>query len=264
MPHNTAVDARTASELITHFEMRSLFIREEASRLVDHVIASVDTHFEDARFRAKLLRTIVDKRPELLTDFVGRSGGSAEHGRVFVDYIRTNPDETLRRFASDPDRSAQQVMLAMREQVREFAKSAHIKAVLRGFSEGDRFQRNLRLSYRVVRTEAPIILPDTGLAFLMKSRVSPVSFKEELIDLAICPIDSSCYICGSRNGTDSRSIDTVLRALSSCSHKNFVAATDSENLRRLAKRIGRNARIASSEVMEEIISPSRLIDGLCQ
>jgi len=162
-----------------------------------------------------------------------------------------------------PMASAATIMLhSLLPKLEELAKGVHLKAILGGFSEIERTKIHQKLRYCIVRCESEILLPDTGVAFLKSNGVAPMISKEDTVDAVICPLTDSSYIYGSNSLNDTRSLDTVRSALASCAYVNFIAREENQDFRRLARRIGKNARLVSDREVSKMLTPARLLASL--
>ena len=143
----------------------------------------------------------------------------------------------------------------------EFAKAAHLKSLRQDVAGFNRHAAYLGLSYRFVHFEEPaLILPDTMLAFLTtKGIATPFLDGAGEVNQVYLPLSSQVALHGYKGNPIMRDLRTVNRILASCADKNFIAQTDSEQLRALAPRIGKNAQIVSPAELRKIVRET--IDG---
>ena len=109
------------------------------------------------------------------------------------------------------------------------------------------------LKYSIV--SAPIgsfILPDTMVCFALSNGATPFLSKDARLDEVILPLASSSLLVGSKVFPIRRTVAETNSLLASTSMQAFIALKNDPDLDRLAKRIGRNARMLTDADMHKI------------
>lgn len=101
--------------------------------------------------------------------------------------------------------------------------------------------------------ENRIILPDTGIAFILKDRVRPISQKDDKIVEVLIPLSSDCVVIGSPFGATFRSHPTINSLLASCAYQSFAFRDDDERHLSLAKRIGKNTTLLRDDEISNLV-----------
>lgn len=262
LPNNTPLDSNFIAEVITHFEMRSMYIREEASGLFERLIEGLARLLRDPQFIVSLVQAYLKKHPELLEEQLDKAGVSKELRSTVTEFFDVNSRDLIEKNAAPMMLFASSLIESVLPKLGEFAKGAHIKSIIGGFSETDRTKLHRDRFYRIIHSKVEIILPDTGLAIFSKSGMAPMSSKDDVVEAVVCPLTSTSYILGSKSPTESRPTETIRRALASCSYKNFVARSDTQDFKRLASRIGRNAKLVSDRELNKILHSFRRLENL--
>ena len=263
-PDGTAVESEFMAPVISHLEIRSLFIRDAFSKLGKRAVEKIGDIFGSKRKTSALMLNYFKSHPELLTERLDQLNVPQETQKIVAEFFEINLQGMIEKQSDELSLLVQQIIGPILEEVEVAAKSGHIKGVSAGFTETQRTDAHRQFKYAIRKAETPLILPDTGLAVFKDKGVSPVSQKGDKVTDIIVPLDKSTYIHGFLKHHVRRSSSTVLRALASCSYQNFVAHEDNEVFRRVTSLIGKNARLLSEKDIAEALSFEQLLAGISQ
>ena len=259
-PDGYELDTRLSASLVSHLEMRSLFLRDEISRLGDRVAKFILDKMSSKKHYTMMMSSYLKNHPELLDQQMEKHGIAEELRPAVREAFMLAFPQKLKESASDMAVLAQQLYKTMSASLAETAKSSHNKALEGDFSEIDRTRSHLQMIFRVLRaTDAELILPDTSLAFFRESGCAPVSDKGDRVEAVVVPLATSVAIVGRRNPHFFRDSSTIRRALASCAHEAFLSNVISPELQALSRRIGKNARLISEADLSKIVRFERLL-----
>lgn len=249
--------------LISHLEMRSLFLRAESSKLAEQAVRRLSEILSLKEDAAKLMLLYFERHPELLEKYVRDQGLDGPIVDLYTSNLRTMLPAEIRKRSSQLAEMAKLVFEPMIGQIAEIAKNSHIKALEADFSETERTNLHLAFTYSVQRFPGEaLVLPDTNLACLNRKDIRPVSSKGMNHKEILLPISSEVMIVGHLGKRESRSLPEVRRILATCAYDNFVAEEFSDELAGLSKRIGKNARLLSQSELSKVLSFKSLVSDI--
>lgn len=250
---DTVVDREFAATLLSHLEMRTAFIRREATaNMMSLVQGLTSTLIEPKRAREFVLK-FFDENPDQFDEFLAKQlvapsqrDGLRTLGRTALEALSDR--QILEIFASVlPQLSLLQTGIpdAMKQgQNRILEKSAW---------SVPRRDSYMSMSYRTLRREAgSFILPDTTTAFLLQRGATPFVQKGDRVVAVVLPISSEVAIFGSLDRGASFSEKAINRVLASCAFEAFLAKEDRPEHRGLVRRIGKNAILLDRKQFRKI------------
>lgn len=260
MDGGVRLDPNMVAPIVAHLEMRSSFLRHEMSRIAERVVDGLARHFQSKPKLRALLTSYVQGQPEQVRDLLSDSGVPEEFHHVCLELIDVKLPNLITATADDLASGFASLFGIMRAKLAESAAKSHISSLENDFSETERAKGHAKLTYGVLRRErGSFVLPDTSLAIFKTSGLSPVSQKSDKIEAVLMPISTEVAVIGSSMGEFSRDNSTLRRALSSCSFEAFLAPTQSNELEKLADRIGKNASLVSDAELQKIIRYESLL-----
>jgi hypothetical protein len=145
------------------------------------------------------------------------------------------------------------------DQVPSLVKKSHMKSIISGFTEVQRTESHRPFKFQVRKSQENLILPDTGIAFLKKKGMTPVSqLNDEITDI-LMPLSKDTYVHGHLDHYTPRSDRIVRKALASCAFESFVAPDEDADFKSLAGRIGQNAHLISDHELNKMININNLL-----
>lgn len=253
------LDSDFCSAFITHLEVRSLFLREEFSRLGQRALEKLSSFFADKKTATKMMRSYFRNHPELMDEQLSKAGIPVAQWASIKSFVEVNANDMI-------DRQLDQLLLPilvsmelLKPQIVEAAKSGHIKGILGGFTESERTANHAKMYFTLESVEDELILPDTGVVFFTSKGVTPLSQKKDILEAVAAPIRKERYILGVRKKGWTTPIDTLNRGLASCAYQSFIASKESPDFRRLQNRIGKSAKLVSDSELKNLIKLSDLL-----
>jgi len=262
MEDKSEVPSCDVAPFLSHLEMRSLFLREEVSNTAQRYIDELDAVFGNQRQYTEFLKRMFKSRPDVIEKELENRDFPAELREQAISYLQFLPQEIIDNQASDISRKAKIMLDGFKEKIVDAAKEGQLKAIVQGFDEIERTEKHKTLSFLIRRPERPMILPDTCLAFFTKAGLTPFSQKGDVVCDVLIPLSENCYIHGYQKRPAERQHGVFLNVLASCSFKAFLAKADYDGFKKLAHRIGKNARLISDKEIREIASIDRIIANL--
>lgn len=260
LPHGASVSPDFMAVLISHLEMRSLFIRDEMSNVSQRIVKSITSVFSSKNRLKVLMAAYLEGNPRQLAEKISELNLSDVDKQLATQFAIFKLPELI---SENTENLARDTFAPLLSGVAEMVKAAHIKSLSEDFTQVERANLYRSFVFRVVRKNSgPIILPDTGLAFFLPNRVTPLSYKRDRVTDVIVPVNSDAYIHGFKGVQNNRDRKTVLRALASCSYRSFVGIDDSVEFKDLSARIGANAKLISEAELHEIVSFKSLLAGV--
>ncbi len=249
----TQVPVDIVAPFISHLEMRSLFLRDEISRVgvffFEQLTKMLTSPKNAKRFLLKALQENPNMISEKLDEFPLRDA-DRELAEAAVEHLLP---ETLNTASLELALFAPAFFNPIVSNMAETAKSSHIKAMQNGFTEIERTASHSKFNFVVSKTDTPIILPDTGVAFLKRKGATPISQKGDRISDIIAPIDETTYLHGFLDNRLARPEKTINLLLASCSYENFIARSPSSDFRKLQPKIGKYAQMLGEREMSQIL-----------
>ncbi len=248
-------DKKTISFLIAHLEVRTRFIREEMSNLLGNLVSIFEAWASDPDHMRRLLVSRLKEEPDLLGDLVKKEFGNTIEANALTSFAIENVESLIDTLLAKGNNSIFEPIPQLKEKLGESIRGKHL-AILRESSSGlKRSSKYEELSYQLVNYgDGDLILPDTMLAFLSPTKVSPFCDGGEMVKIntILIPLASDKLLVGSSAGHEVRSADQVCRILASCSLESFIAKYNEPRFDRLKSRIGKNARLMSSTELNSI------------
>lgn len=255
LPNGTEVDNLFAANLISHLEMRSEFLREDASKKMQKGMGELVRRFTSPEELRLSLANYLKNNADELDRFFEKEFIPIEQRPGFVEIIHRliemMPEEELLR-SFDPG------LAPITKIIEEFPSLMNdsqnrILAENKDFSL--RAKLHLQKRYSVLRlASGSFILPDTTLAFIKKEGASPFIDKNDNVNTVILPIAYNVAIIGQSAVNFNYSLKTINRILAGCSFKAFIAKEQSSQLQGLTRRIGKYARLISDRDLDRIIT----------
>jgi hypothetical protein len=248
------VDTKLAAALVAHLEMRSLFLRDEISRLGDRVFKFVRDSFSSEKKFSTIMMSYLNNHREHFQVEMDKLSIPKEMRGALTDLLMQAAPEKIKEIAGETARHFGFLYDAMAASLAKTVKSSHNKALETNFSEIVRTEGHEAMAFSVMRyMHDDFILPDTSLAFFGKRGCFPVSQKDDKIEAVILPLSSKVAIIGRSDPAFKRDLPVIQRALASCSYQAFLSPRMGGDLVKLSGRISRNARLLTEAEIGSII-----------
>lgn len=262
-PNGQVLDSEKMAAFVGHLEMRSLFLRSEMIRLSDEMINNLRFHLSSPRQAERLLVRHLKSHPELITNELDKLKLLPRERALAEDYTSTNLATVIEEFAPVMAAQASVFFSTMGATLIEAAKQAHIKALEQDFFTVERVEIYKGWSFFVQQYhEDVLVLPDTALAFLGKSECAPFRERASRFSQVIVPVSDKTVIVGCAKKSVRRTADELNRILASCSYLAYAARYDTSELRKLSRRIGKNAELISKNDLRRIFSFESLLGSM--
>lgn len=262
-PDGHQVDSAKMAALVSHLEMRSFFLRSEMIRVSDEMLVALQHHLSSPSKTIRLMSTYLENHPELVAKEIDKLNLQPEGRALAEAYADSKLPSLIEQAAPGLAKQAAAVFGTMGPAMIKAAKEGHIKALENDFFTVERVGIHSQWSFFVKRYNGErLILPDTALAFLGKTGCSPLSQKGSNFQEVIVPVSDQVALIGCSKKPIFRTSDAVNRILASCSYQGFAAREDLVSLRKLARRIGKNAELISKSELRRIFSFDAMLDRL--
>ena len=259
LPNGADVDREFAANLIAHLELRSAFLREDASEKMQKAMTELLRQFTSPKELRAAMVNYLKGNPDKLDKFLGKEFIPVNQRAGFVEIIHrlieTLPEEKiLEHFSAD--------FFPINQFIKEFPSIMNASQN-RILGENEDFPLRAKLhmqkQYSVLRpASGSFILPDTTLAFIKKEGASPFIDKNDNIESVVLPIAHDVAIIGRSGVNTNYPLKAINRILAGCSFKAFIAREQSLQWQGLTKRIGKYARLISDRDLNRIISSALL------
>jgi hypothetical protein len=249
------LDSNLIAPVISHFEMRSAFLRFELSRVIERIVENLKIQMRDPQFLLKHVDNYLRNKPEILANEINKLGESSSMNAALSELAYSRLPYLLEQRVDGIPGGTDGLFEPLLPLIAKMAKEAHIKSLEGSFSEIERTKNHAKQSYFVLQypKEQPLILPDTGIAFATKSTIRPISFKDDQVDFTLLPISSETLIVGCKKAWSHRSYETIISILASCSYKSFVAKHQTKSINGVANKIGRCALLMQDHEIDRMV-----------
>ena len=255
------VDTKLAAALVAHLEMRSLFLRDEISRLGDRVFKFVRDSFSSEKKFSTIMMSYLKNHPEHFQVEMDKLSIPKEMQGALTDLLMQAAPEKIKEIAGETAQHFSFLYEAMATSLAETVKSSHNKALETNFSEIKRTEGHKAMVFNVMRCmNDDFILPDTSLAFFGKRGCFPISQKDDKLETIILPLSSRVAIIGHSDPSFKRDVPVIQRALAGCSYQAFLSPRKGDDLVKLSGRISRNARLLTESEIRSIIRFESLLN----
>lgn len=254
LPDGATVDPEFAAILISHLEMRSSFLREDASEKMQRMMTELLEGFSSPSDLRDMMSKQLVTDPKILNDVLSKLLIPQSERGNFLELaklaVRTMPnDEILKSFSSGFGAFSNLIDIFP-----EIVKEGQNKALSVGAIHPDRADLHRHRNYSVFRIESgEFILPDTTLAFIKKEGAAPFVDKDNNAEAVILPISNNVAIIGRTHKGTEYSVKTINRVLAGCSFRAFIAKERDPRLQGLTRRIGKYARLLSEKEVKKMV-----------
>jgi hypothetical protein len=258
----TKVDSEFAAPLVSHFALRSKFLRDQLSDTVERLRTWFLENMSKEDNLKRLLEAYVRSHPELVGKHVDKLGASQSQRDALRNIVDITLPDLIEDDISSIKSNADGLLSLFRQlDLEKSVKDAHLEAMKGGFDSIARTELYRSLQYSTVVTSGEIILPDTGIAFLAE-KPSPLIQPKDGSQEIFIPIHSNVYIHGYQTFQIERHVRTVTRILASCSYETFLAKSRNDAFTRLTPQIGKYAKLLREKDFRDILSIERLMCNL--
>lgn len=246
---------------MAHLEMRSLFLRDEISRLSDRIFKFIQDSFSSEKKFSTIMMSYLKNHPELFQVEMDKLSIPREMQGALTELLMQAAPEKIKESAGELAQHFGLFYEAIAKNLAETVKSSHNKALETNFSEIKRTDGHKTMAFSIMRcVDDDFILPDTSLAFFGKSGCFPISQKDDKLEAVILPLSSKVSIIGRSDPSFKRDLPVVQRALASCSYQAFLSPRKGDDLVKLSRRISRNARLLTETELRSIIRFDSLLN----
>jgi len=258
----TPLETDFMAPIVSHFEMRSLFFRNEASRMTKRAVQAFEDLISSEDQAKQLLRDYLKANPNLLDEEFNKRSVSPQDRNLAYLYLEQFAPELINKGAGQIPDEFRTAFSLFKDKIADMVKSAHIRGVSSGFTDIERTKHHAKFSYRVRKFDAPLILPDTGVVFMKRKGVSPLTQKNDQITDILIPLDTYTLIHGYKKVMTIVDRQTTLRMFASCSYQAFIAQDEQAEFSKLTRLIGKNARMLTDLEIRQAISFKSILGGI--
>lgn len=258
-------DSRTISEIISHLEMRSAFLRSQMIEVSGVLAEFLQRTFADRASVKKMLTACFFENPEMLRDAITQNFGSDGVSVALEEFVTSQIGTLIENNMQPLLDSLTDTLFNAQSLFAGSIKPAHLKALRSHPADVARRETYEGFIYKLQKLhDCSLVLPDTMVAFSTKSRLTPFTQKNDEVIEIFLPLSSNKLLVGCKKTPIQRTGPEMNSILASTSFASFIAPDDNPQLRKLAKKIGRNAvllpetdaRRMFREVVAEFTSPS--------
>lgn len=254
LPNGSEVDQVFAANLIAHLEMRTAFLREDASKKMQKGMDYLLKKFTSPKELKLLMLDYIKKNPAelealLAKEFIHKNQYDG-FNEIAYKLIETMPENEVSS-SFNPGVSAFRRLI---EDFPALMNSTQNKVIAENEDFPLRAKLHMKNRYSVLRLDSDsFILPDTTLAFIKKNGASPFIDKNDEVSAVILPISRNVAIIGNSQSQFSFSIKALNIILAGCSFKSFIAGDKNTQLQSLTGRIGKYAKLISDRDLGRIV-----------
>lgn len=254
MDSGSELDAGTAAALTSHLEMRSLFLRDEMSRLGERVVRFIRDSMASPKQYQAIMSAYLTNHPEMLDAELDKANVEQTMRPLIREIVMKSAPDLIKNSAPEMAKFVGLFYDMITGAMAQTVQNAHNRSLESDFSEVKRTDFHRSLSFSIIRSpESEFILPDTSLAFFTRGGCSPISSKDDRVEAVVIPLSVDVAIIGRRDPSFNRDVKTVQRALASCAYEAFLAPKRSDSLARLSKRISKNAQVLSEAEIRSLV-----------
>jgi uncharacterized protein DUF4238 len=249
------IDRDISAAIVSHLEVRSLFLRDELSRVGERMLSVLQSYLASEKQAAAIFSAFARNHPEMIDDALEESGIPEEMLPLARQLAAQNLPKAIRNGADKMADIADMLFTPLLKTMTDTAKNAHNKDLEHDFTKTERTKKHKAMRYFIYRSNTgQLILPDTSLAFFKEKGCTPISQKGDNIESVFVPVSRHVAIVGKTDPAFEREIGTIQKVLASCAYEAFLAAERSDELKSLSSRISRNASLISDAELERNIN----------
>lgn len=253
----TFVDFRMAGLLTSSIEVRSAFIRSECSKLLERVIYELKAKFQSPKGVEQVVRSYLSRNPDEFSDAAIKAGFSKEAAGAILEFGLPS----IVKMIGEPKLSGRPSVDALLSHALSSAaaisRAGHIKSLESEFINTPRIAGHQAMRFVIQKAVgADLVLPDSGVAFLLKDRVRPLSQKGDKIEQVLIPVSSETLLVGFARDYVERSPETIRSILVSCAFDSFIGKDNNQESARLVRKIGENALLLKDDEIAKIVRTS--------
>ncbi len=257
--HCQKVDQIQSAKLVAHLEVRSQFLREYSSRVVERLTVGIEKIFSHKKHVRDIVSSYFHTHPELVDEYFDKEGVPAEARKLAMEYLLSCLPQRLDAASSDLMDNVLLLLGPLKGLLVQSIRDTHIKTLEKDLTEFKRTREHQEFIFQVWRTSEGLILPDTNLAFFKKNGIAPLSQKGDEVDAVFVPLSTQVALVGTKNGRFDRSSKTLRRSLASCAFESFIAPMKSDELTSLSARISKNANLMSDADIQRMLDPDNFM-----
>jgi hypothetical protein len=241
-------DVERLPDLISHLEVRSKFLRQHITTIIEDVIDNILESMTDQSRFAKIIHKQVMQHPEWIDQKFKENNIPPEFHTLVMDFMDVNLLTQLKQSTAKGLGDLAHLFGEIKRQVKNSIMEAQNNMIANNAaSPKERAQMYACLHFELQAFESGgLILPDTCVLHVTKSDLTPMLTKGQVLQAVILPISDRVMVIGSQHSSFQRSIKTINSMLASVSFESFVTSTKNPIYEKLKGKIGRNARIISS------------------
>lgn len=240
--------------LIAHLELRSHFFREHLSERVEYFGAGFQAILSNPSKLSSMLASALAENPDILSNGIKENIGDHDLIEPLAKHIGPTIEHLIKINAKRFSKELSERFIECGMPFFSDIRRAHLRAVGKEIGDPKRKETYIDLNYTVHEIDdAPLILPDTMVAFCSIDRAIPFLDKGFPLDHILLPLTSKRILIGSKKKPLVRPAIVMNKILASTSFTRFIADRDDERLRRLTSRIGRNASILTNSDINRIL-----------
>lgn len=248
-------DLARIPQLISHFEVRSRFMREHMATVARGAIEEMVDKFLDPSSFKRAAISYMKSHPDFLQKKFDEYAVPDEARVIIGKFVDVHLEAELEKIVPQGLSTLSFLLDSLRANLSDSVFEAHNRAILdTGASPEKRARFYEDMNYRVQTfPSGGLILPDTCTLFITKVGLKPAVSKEDQLEAVVLPISQRIAIIGSKRGFFSRDVPVLNSMLASVSYEAFVGASESPALESLKRKIGQNAQIFSEAEIKKAI-----------
>lgn len=241
--------------LIIHLQKRNKFIREEMASLTDVMLRSIKAHFSKETGVKNFINSQQLFQEVFLQEIQNRKDIDINQKNIINAWLEINSKEILGDVSHDISDEIFYLIEDFSSRIKGIVKESHLKSLAKDDGDIDSYKQYIDLEYRLVHfSSAELILPDSITAVLIGGdKIVPFATKEDVISEIYLPLSSTVALHGFKRTAEYREIEKLNRILASCAFNSFISQKDLKSLRKLTKRIGKNAKIMERAAMARVV-----------
>lgn len=215
--------------------------------------------FADQASVKKMLTACFFENPEMLRDAITQNFGSGGVSVALEEFVTSQIGTLIENNIQPLLGSLADTLFNARSLFASSIKPAHLKALRSHPADVARRDTYEGFTYKLQKFhDCSLVLPDTMVAFSTKSRLTPFIQKSDEVVEIFLPLSSETLLIGCKKTPLQRTGFEMNSILASTSFASFIAPDDSSRLRKLAKKIGRNAvllpEVEARRIFREVVA----------
>ena len=252
-------DTTLIVEYIAHLELRTFHLRQSLMNMGNAAVPMFLSLMDDKSKFSTWMRRRFKADPALLGDPISARakelGLEAPDSKVLADALEPYMDDLLTQMWPEFSRMIDALRASLPEMMRDASKQGQLKALTKALSPPAKIETYERLSYRLIDTQTPLILGESGLLFQVadKKPFRTIFSADYPLIAVLLPLGTNRLLVGGAIDYEP-DLERLPLEIARCSLNYFIASAKTDQNAQLAAEIGSDAELMSTEEMTAILN----------